>query len=74
MPDRNSKSTYEAREQAAEHYGFAAAAYIEVEGGEEFEIPSPAMIDDDLELETEETDDDDLDEQRDDVIAQMQDW
>ena len=38
-------SPSEAREQAAEYFGFAASEYIKV-GGEQFEIPNPGLMDD----------------------------
>jgi hypothetical protein len=39
-------SPSEARESAAEFFGFAASEYIKV-GGEQFEIPNPGLMDDD---------------------------
>lgn len=40
-------STREAKEQAADYFGFAASVYIQVESGKVFEIPNPGMMDDD---------------------------
>lgn len=40
-------SVKEAKEQAAEYFGFAASTYIQVESGKVFEIPNPGLMDDD---------------------------
>lgn len=40
-------STREAKEQAAEYFGFAASSFIRSDSGELFEIPNPALLDDD---------------------------
>lgn len=40
-------SAKEAREQAAEYFGFTASTYIQVEGGKVFEIPNPGLLNDD---------------------------
>lgn len=40
-------STREAREQAADYFGFTASVFIQVEGGKVFEIPNPGLMDDD---------------------------
>ncbi len=37
----------EAKEQAADYWGFTPSVPIEVEGGKVFEIPNPALMDDD---------------------------
>lgn len=36
-----------AKQQAAEYFGFAASAFIQVKGGKVFEIPNPGLLDDD---------------------------
>lgn len=40
-------SVTEAKEQAAEYFGFTASSYIQVAGGKVFEIPNPGLMDDD---------------------------
>lgn len=40
-------STREAKEQAAEYFGFTASVFIQIEGGKVFEIPNPGLMDDD---------------------------
>lgn len=40
-------SVREAKDQAAEYFGFTASAFIQVEGGRVFEIPNPGLMDDD---------------------------
>lgn len=40
-------SVKEAKEQAAEYFGFTASTYIQVESGKVFEIPNPGLMDDD---------------------------
>lgn len=47
MSNRVPVSVREAKDQAAEFFGFAASAYIQVEGGKVFEIPNPGLMDDD---------------------------
>lgn len=40
-------SVKEAKEQAAEYFGFTASKFIQVEGGKVFEIPNPGLLNDD---------------------------
>lgn len=40
-------SVSEAKEQAAEYFGFTASTYIRVDSGKVFEIPNPGLLDDD---------------------------
>lgn len=40
-------STREAKEQAAEYFGFAAGVSIKLEDGTVFDIPNPTLLDDD---------------------------
>lgn len=40
-------SVREAKEQAAEYFGFTASVFIQVEGGKVFEIPNPGLMNDD---------------------------
>lgn len=40
-------SVKEAKEQAAEYFGFTASAFIQVENGKIFEIPNPGLMNDD---------------------------
>lgn len=42
----NSRSPQQAREQAAEYLGFTASTTIRA-GGQDYEIPNPALLDDD---------------------------
>lgn len=47
---RNSRtivSNREAKEQAADYFGFTAGVSIQLDNGKVFEIPNPAMLDDD---------------------------
>lgn len=44
---RTPVSVDEARQQAAEYFGFTASASIRVSTGEVFEIPNPGLMDDD---------------------------
>ncbi len=44
---RSVVSVKDAKEQAAEYFGFTASVYIEVEGGKVFEIPNPGLMNDD---------------------------
>lgn len=41
------KSTQEAKEQAAEYFGFTASVYIKTKDGRVWEIPNPGLMDDD---------------------------
>lgn len=45
--DRSAVSTQEAKEQAAEYFGFAASVYVRGKSGEVWEIPNPGLLDDD---------------------------
>ena len=45
--NRAAVSTREAKEQAAEYFGFTASVYVEGKSGDIYEIPSPGMLDDD---------------------------
>lgn len=47
MATRMPLSVREAKEQAAEYFGFTASVFIQVEGGETFEIPNPGLMNDD---------------------------
>lgn len=50
MADRNTRvpvATREAKEQAAEYFGFAAGVSIKLDNGKVFEIPNPSLLDDD---------------------------
>lgn len=40
-------SVREAKEQAADYFGFTASTFIQVENGKVFEIPNPGLMDDD---------------------------
>jgi hypothetical protein len=40
-------SVVEAKEQAAEYFGFTASKFIQVDGGKVFEIPNPGLMNDD---------------------------
>lgn len=40
-------SVKEAKEQAADYFGFTASTFIQIEGGKVFEIPNPGLMDDD---------------------------
>lgn len=40
-------SVAEAKEQAAEYFGFTASTYVRVDSGKVFEIPNPGLLDDD---------------------------
>lgn len=40
-------SVTQAREQAAEYFGFTASVFIQVDSGKVFEIPNPGLMDDD---------------------------
>lgn len=40
-------SVKDAKEQAADYFGFTASKFIQVEGGKVFEIPNPGLLDDD---------------------------
>lgn len=40
-------SVKEAKEQAADYFGFTASTFVQVEGGKVFEIPNPGLMDDD---------------------------
>lgn len=40
-------SVKEAKEQAAEYFGFTASAFIQIDSGKVFEIPNPGLMDDD---------------------------
>lgn len=44
---RVTKSVQEAKDQAADYFGFTASTYIQVENGKVFEIPNPGLMDDD---------------------------
>lgn len=41
------KSIQEAKEQAAEYFGFTASVYIQTKDGKVWEIPNPGLLDDD---------------------------
>lgn len=45
--ERVVKSTQEAKDQAAEYFGFASSTLVQVESGKVFEIPNPGLLDDD---------------------------
>lgn len=47
MTNRATKSVQEAKEQAAEYFGFTASAYIQTSDGKVWEIPNPGLMDDD---------------------------
>lgn len=40
-------SVREAKDQAAEYFGFTASTFIQVDGGKVFEIPNPGLMNDD---------------------------
>lgn len=40
-------SVKEAKEQAAEYFGFTASVFIQLDSGKVFEIPNPGLMDDD---------------------------
>lgn len=40
-------SVRDAKEQAAEYFGFTASTFIQVDGGKVFEIPNPGLMNDD---------------------------
>lgn len=44
---RTPVSVKEAKEQAADYFGFTASVFIRVENGKVFEIPNPGLLDDD---------------------------
>jgi hypothetical protein len=45
--NRATTSTRDAKEQAAEYFGFAGSTFVEGKSGRVYEIPSPALLDDD---------------------------
>lgn len=45
--NRIPKSVQEAKEQAAEYFGFTASAFIQTSDGKVWEIPNPGLMDDD---------------------------
>jgi hypothetical protein len=44
---RHPISVKEAKEQAADYFGFTASVFIQVDSGKVFEIPNPGLMDDD---------------------------
>lgn len=44
---RSTVSVQEAKEQAADYFGFTASVFIQVDGGKVFEIPNPGLMNDD---------------------------
>ena len=47
MSNRMPKSVQEAKDQAAEYFGFTASAFIQTKDGKVWEIPNPGLMDDD---------------------------